>query len=173
MAQTPASFIIVGPQNYLWRLCHQGDRPMQKFRLSVNGDYYQGWKQFGGHFLGVYWPSDKSRMIEVDDQGYGNIQDVLKVHEKLLVVGSGRGVYWSNAIKNFDDDEDGLSKIFRIYGLSWQSYGNAWGAHCVQSKGDSYRQLVNDCERCRYSAIKCRKCLRRIKRWAGLPNRKW
>ena len=70
IAQTPASFLVLGPKHYLWRTSANTLRPVQKFQvLCLYGDYYQGKQEMSENFIGIYYPGSPSRAMPYLDDG--------------------------------------------------------------------------------------------------------
>ena len=163
MAQTPASFLLVGPPHYTWGATARTRRPMHRFMLPVYDctDYYQGFKKLND-LMATYWPMDEEKMPTKMD-----LVSIVALHSKVLVLSSGRARLWSDVMQRAD-------KVVRKYGVPYGIPPLCAGMRHMYEGRDKYQGLVtcrNEQAPCEGDYL-CRWCLRRIKQWSGLPDRR-
>ena len=134
-------------------------------------DYYQGCREMVRH-AAIYWPSDASVEPSLSQHGYGSVVEILAKHKTVLVISAGRGVFWSKAIPEvaelFDSDEwvqptDG-------------DHDRKWGLTHFEQWNSKYPD-PSSCARCSSfsppARTVCSRCLWKLKKWCGVPERKW
>ena len=184
MAQTPASFVFVGPIHYTWQAVAKCDRPCERFMLKVDelDDYYQGKDEMRGPFLCTYWPKSDDKKVGRDA---GSLVRILAMHERVLCLSAGRGVAWSNVLNCVE--EELCTRM--VKGEPPRACGSeppcAWGSDVAKRKRDyavehyvkvngSYNAIVDQCPRQRcVGAWLCHVCLRQIKRWSSIDEKIW
>ena len=90
-------------------------------------------------------------------------------YEKILVLGTGRGIFWSEVLKRVDGmiGAQQMPLEFLDRPLSSDAF-DFWRA-----RARSYSELiVCPTDSCSGNWL-CRSCLKEIKKWAGFPDRKW
>ena len=184
MAQTQASFVLVGPRHYTWQAVAKCDRPCERFMLTVDElhDYYQGKEEMRGPFLCTYWPKSDDKKVGRDA---GSLVRILAMHERVLCLSAGRGVAWSNVLNCVE--EELCTRM--VKGEPPRACGSeppcAWGSDVAKRKRDyavehyvkvngSYNAIVDQCPRQRcVGAWLCHVCLRQIKRWSSIDEKIW
>ena len=170
IAQSAASFLLVGPRYYIWRVTANSIRPMQRFVLKrTYEDYYQGFKQMSDEFMALYLPSSSGRQVTLDTDGKVDMPYLLSLHQNVLVMSAGREKFWSNVIKHMAQEvADGSRQLAFCNDLP------KWGMDHRKLHFESYMECIarGACRHCNYPQL-CMRCLRRVRNWCGIPNRKW
>lgn len=171
IAQTTASVLLVGPRHYLWRLTPNSlRRPLQRFMIKdMYDDAYQGYKQFGGIFMALYLPSSSQRQVVIEPDGTVSMPYLLSRFRKVLVMSAGRGKFWSDVIKHMVKDvADGKQR------LAFCDDAPDWANDHKNEYYASYMESIarGVCAHC-HPPETCMRCLRRVRNWCEIPNRKW
>jgi len=115
----------------MWRVVPKLDRPIQRFNIAEQYDHYQGFKIFTGDFM--YMPASASRQIAVEPTGHVKLTELLVKFKSVLVLSSGRGIFWSMAIRDLKTDIAAGELSFRIaQDEPW------WASDHMMSNKDTY-----------------------------------
>ena len=170
-AQTSTSVLLVGPRHYIWRVVPNSHRPLQRFDLEhTYADHYQGFKKFDDKFMALYMPSSFGRQAAIQADGTARMPDLLSRFKRVLVMSAGRGKFWSQVVSELIVEvQSGRQR------LSFCTEDPSWGLAHEANHYEGYVRCVADfkCELCKPPAVTCMRCLRRVKNWGELPNRKW
>ena len=139
-------------------------RPLIQFPVRPDEciDYYQGFEEMRT-YIALCWPRDLSELPTHDELG---VAAIMRKYKKILVLSTGRGVFWSEVLKRVDGMIGAQQMEFLEYPPGSVAHG-FW-----QAKGKGYSKLTA-CPNARCADHwLCQSCLRRIQRWAGFPDRK-
>ena len=168
-AQAATSYMTIGPKHYLWRTTVKTSRPLQRFAVSgPYDDFYQGYREFAPEddFIAMYMPGSAEKLAEIDPSGKVELLSVFRKFQTILVLSTGRGVFWSQIVRGMID----LSMNER---LVFDKSDPTWAIVHRDAHIDKYNALF-ECDNINCTQMqKCMRCLRKIKNWSGIPDRQW
>ena len=170
MAQTKASFILIGPPHYTWQAVCKSERPCERFMLQDGemNDYYQGTDRIHKHMC-TYWPMSEEKLA----QGCRSLVQLLAKHKRVLVLSAGKGFGWSRMMRQVEAEfaRRGGSSLKSTMTRSHESVANYAEEHYDRVNAD-YRAVVDRCKwRCCSGATMCKGCLRKIKWFAFIEDK--
>ena len=174
LAQTKASFLLIGPPKYTWQAVCKSQRPCVRFMLQDGElpDYYQGQDRML-NLMCTYWPMSEDHEEKLTPLGCQSLVQVLAKHKCVLVLSAGRGVGWARMMQQVDSVFE--ERVGSVVG-STMTGSNEKVVNYVAEHYDkfyeSYKDMVGECNwsRCSGSWV-CNGCLRKIKKFAAIEEK--
>ena len=176
--QCPCSLACIAPLHYVWPVHAHSTRPSQRCAIlpqEAEMDFYQGFKEFDAMQMLMYWPSDQSKVMPFETVHGGengcmcatSLIDLIARHRTILVLSAGRCVLWSKVIQKLQNTSfaDPISTCL-------EDSQTSWGLAHYRQWCSTWHDQVNKCDNC-VSPDKCMRCLRKARRAADIPDRKW
>ena len=99
--------------------------------------------------------------------------ELVAKHKSVLVLSSGRAVLWSRLIRDLKEQLNAGHIVLNPEGI-WQQ-GLTWGQPHKDYNCDDFKRMISRCTYCSKTPEHqmCKSCLRKIRKWAAIPDRQW
>jgi hypothetical protein len=167
LAQSKASFLMVGPNSHIWRLITTAQRPCQRFKVIENYDYYQTSTK-KCDYTAWYWPADPEKVATVSIEEKVSVKDILRLHQKILVISAGRGEFWRQVMDSDELGDEWLKSTNSVAG------NRDWANRFFVQNNETYAAIRKTCDRCeKQNKHVCWRCYNKWKKIAEVPNKKF